>query len=101
MNNDLYYLKYLKYKTKYLNEKNRISGGGCDVDNSEKNILEKLENFNIINEIKKNFISLKSVHDIENYIIDTITRYFNEIVIPLIKLKKKCLKPVFSNLSEF
>ena len=52
MNNDLYYLKYLKYKTKYLNEKNKISGGGCDVDNSEKNIEEKLNKFNIINKIK-------------------------------------------------
>ncbi len=30
MNNDLYYWKYLKYKTKYLEEKNRIEGGGCD-----------------------------------------------------------------------
>lgn len=30
MNNDLYYLKYKKYKTKYLIEKNKIGGGDCD-----------------------------------------------------------------------
>ena len=98
MNNDLYYLKYLKYKTKYLNEKNKISGGGCNVDNSEKNIEEKLNKFNIINKIKENFNFLKLVDDtLENYIIKTITDYYKDIVVPLTKLKKKCLKPVFSS----
>ena len=98
MNNDLYYLKYLKYKTKYLNEKNKISGGGCNVDNSEKNIEEKLNKFNIINKIKENFMFLKLVDDtLENYIIKTITDYYKDIVVPLTKLKKKCLKPVFSS----
>jgi hypothetical protein len=98
MNNDLYYLKYLKYKTKYLIEKNKISGGGCDVDNSEEKIKEKLNDFNIINKIKENFMRLKLVNKtLENYIIETITYYYNTIVIPLTKLKKKCLKPVFSS----
>ena len=93
MNNDLYYLKYLKYKTKYLNEKNKISGGGCNVDNSEKNIEEKLNKFNIINKIKENFMFLKLVDDtLENYIIKTITDYYNDIVVPLTKLKKKMFK---------
>jgi hypothetical protein len=98
MNNDLYYLKYLKYKTKYLNEKNKINGGGCIVNNSKKNIEEKLNKFNIINKIKENFMFLKLVDDtLENYIIKTITDYYNDIVVPLTKLKKKCLKPVFSS----
>jgi hypothetical protein len=98
MNNNLYYLKYLKYKTKYLNEKNRISGGGCDIDNSKERIEEELNKFNIISRLKENFMLLKSVdNSLEDYIIKTITSYYNDIVVPLTKLKKKCLKPVFSS----
>jgi len=85
MNNNLYYLKYLKYKTKYLNIKNKISGGGCNVDNSKKNIEEKLNKFNIINKIKENFMFLKLVDDtLENYIIKTITDYYKDIVLLLL-----------------
>jgi formylmethanofuran dehydrogenase subunit E len=59
MNNDLYYLKYLKYKTKYLNEKNKIEGGSffnsCDSTIIFNN-LKQIDTFQYIEDLIKNII---------------------------------------------
>ena len=90
MNNDLYYLKYKKYKTKYLIEKNKIGGGDCD---EKKNIPIGivLGNLNIYKNIKKIFDLLKK-NPSNKEIEDIISIIYNQNVFALKKLDKDCLK---------
>ena len=95
MNNDLYYFKYIKYKQKYLEEKNKI-GGACDLQKMKKN-FNQLSPINQAIELFKNITNEENI--IEN-IIEKIINIYDTIVIPL-KDKKKytkdCLKEVLTN----
>jgi hypothetical protein len=94
MNNDLYYLKYIKYKTKYLDEKNKV-GGACDLQTMKINFYQ----LSPINQVIELFNLLKTNANEEN-IIEKIINIYDTIVIPL-KDKKKytkdCLKEVLTN----
>ncbi len=87
MNNDLYYWKYLKYKTKYLEEKNRIEGGGCDQEllNCKINEINSLQYFD-------NIISLMQSND-KNGIIDLLKRIYKKDVFSFLSYDKHCLAP--------
>jgi len=94
MNNDLYYIKYIKYKTKYLNEKNKI-GGSCDINT-------KL-NLNILNPVSfvyELFKLLKENNSSKDEIISSIINIYDKVVIPLKdkkKFTKECLKSALTN----
>jgi hypothetical protein len=86
MNNDFYYLKYLKYKTKYLEEKNKIEGGGCD-----PNLAKQLEDINTLQYFNKIIVLIQSGD--RKSIIDFVKeRYINE-VFTFLNLNKDCLAP--------
>lgn len=93
MNSDLYYLKYKKYKTKYLIEKNKIGGGDCNGDVVKKNLLIGivLGNLNIYENIKKIFDLLKK-NPSNKEIEDIISNIYNQNVFALKNLDKDCLK---------
>jgi hypothetical protein len=96
MNSDIYYIKYIKYKAKYINEKK--IGGGCD-DVSIKNVLEKL---NLHQKITDNFNLLHNDKDLKEKIEKTIIDIFKQNVFDLKKLDKKCLKvPLIENLDKY
>ena len=98
MNNDIYYLKYLKYKKKYLNEKNKI--GGADCGKEETAITTELEKLNIFGTISSIFNLLLQPTNKDN-IIKKIEDIYNENVLGLIKLDKDCLKgKLIKNLSD-
>jgi hypothetical protein len=97
MINDLYYIKYLKYKKKYLNEKNKI-GGGCENKNTV--IQNKLEELDLLNKISSIFGLLQGETINDGTIISMIEEIYNKNVFGLIKLDKECLKiKLIENLS--
>lgn len=86
MNNDLYYIKYIKYKTKYLNEKNKI-GGACEL------LLQpKLNALNPIQSVSPLFNLLQKKDLTINDILKEIKK-LNKLVFSLKKFNKKCLSP--------
>jgi hypothetical protein len=84
MNDDFYYLKYLKYKKKYLDEKNKIKGGGCD-----SNLANKLQQIDILQYFDEiiNLIQSGSIESIIKFVKD---RYIKD-VFTYFKLDKDCL----------
>ena len=96
---DLYYKKYLKYKTKYVNLINSIEGG-VKTDELKKRI-EKYDNFlSLIQQISPTDIDFKQTDTFSN-IIDKMSDYIskkkmytvNELNNPLSPKKKNPLSP--------
>jgi hypothetical protein len=90
MNSDIYYFKYIKYKTKYINEKKKLGGGCAETD--IQNINSVLQTLNVHQKINENFILLKTSSDLKKEIEDSIRNIFKVSVLNLKKLDKKCLK---------
>lgn len=92
MNSDLYYIKYLKYKTKYLQEKSKIEGGGIFGHNCKTDLLielkDKIKTLQYLPEI----INLIQNSD-KNKIIVKLKQIYDNAVFSLLKLDKKCLAP--------
>jgi len=91
MNSDLYYLKYLKYKTKYLNEKNKIEGGSFFKSCNYSNLFETLNSIKTLQyteEILENLFN----ENREN-IINLVKKIYENAVFPLFLLDKECLAP--------
>ena len=86
MNNDLYYIKYIKYKTKYLNEKNKI-GGACELL-----LQSKLHELNPIQSVSPLFDLLQKKDLTINDILQEIKK-LNKLVFSLKEFNKKCLSP--------
>ena len=87
MNSDIYYLKYIKYKTKYINEKKKLGGGCNDIEINNELIKLKLHekiiyNFNLLKDGKYSKINIE----------ESIKKIFLDNVLNLKKLDKKCLK---------
>lgn len=101
MNSDIYYLKYIKYKTKYINEKKKL-GGGCE----NKKIEDTLNTLELHQKIINNFNLLKnednkSEEELKKSIEKSIMEIFKDNVFILKKLDKKCLKvPLIENLNK-
>jgi len=93
MNNDLYYWKYLKYKTKYLEEKNMIEGGGCD-----KELQNKINKINLL-QYFDNIICLIQSND-KKGIIDLLKKIYENNVFTLLAYNKSCLAPVLQKYLE-
>jgi protein tyrosine/serine phosphatase len=96
MNNDLYLIKYLKYKKKYLNEKNKIGGADCEssLQSTVKNKLEKLDPIKCVPDL---FTLLKDkAGDLTIGKILNNIRSLNTLVYELKKLNKECLKSVLT-----
>jgi hypothetical protein len=96
MNNDLYLIKYLKYKKKYLNEKNKI--GGADCENVKKELEEKLKPIDQVGPLLELLPIKKTKDDIlqEKKTKDDILqgiKQLNNLVSKLKKFDKKCLSP--------
>jgi hypothetical protein len=84
MNTNLYYIKYIKYKTKYLNEKNKI-GGACEL------LLQpKLNALNPIQYVPTLLLLLNKNNLTINDILQGI-KNLNKLVFLLKKFDKKCL----------
>ena len=91
MNSDLYYIKYLKYKTKYLDEKKKI--GGWPFTKSCGNEFEKIDELRVVDFIAAIFNLLKKNKITKDEIIKQIKDMYDYIVLPVKKLNKDCLKP--------
>lgn len=104
MNNDnIYKLKYVKYKTKYINLLNQ-HGGLCENDNNSPDCIKKKEVDQIINLIKyhdckkfdqKYYDDKKNdLNKIYNEVNDDIKKYINDIAIPILNKKRDdCKNP--------
>jgi len=86
MNSDIYYIKYLKYKTKYLEEKNRIEGGGCDPELETK--IDNINSLQYFNDI----ICLMQSNNKESIIAFLKKRYETD-VFSFLSYDKHCLAP--------
>ena len=93
MNSELFYKKkYLKYKAKYLQEKNKIEGGGIFSKRCEPGLLSELQTK--INPLQYLHLLIDLVKNGALDVIITLVKsiYMNTVLL-LFKFNKDCLAP--------